>query len=172
MITFTYHDLEPEEQAAVQAIRLLADERGKTREGRLVAPGARAYSRAVHQARAALAGGAEGNERAIILAAAPLLWSITQQGVGWTELVRAAGLIPAWQKQATGQPITEPTGPRRTHEDYHPSKPPMVLAHEHTAARLRTRQGRHVSAPAAVSLTDLPARVTVHVRTTEIWSLR
>lgn len=176
MDSITY--LEPEEAAVVAALRLLATEQGRTRDGQPVAPTRAAYKRQIKAAQARIQAGKETTDRDHILAAAPLIWWIDMHSLGWADLIEIAGLaIAKPHGKPAGTPITRhgQSTTARDHvnpDDYHPPLPPMVLASTRTARTLATRSGERIPAPGPVSLAALPARITVHTRTTEIWSLR
>lgn len=173
------YELMDEERHAAAAIRLLAEEAGRmTTDGALAAPSRKSYQAAVGDARRKEQAGETLSDRERILAAAPLQWWIDMYSEGWSSLVQAAGVTPAWTRKtpraldpivATGQSATA-----RDHirpEDIHPPLPPMQHRETIQRATLIDRQGRRIPA-GPVQWSDLPNVVTVHVRTTEIWELR
>lgn len=172
------YELMDEERHAAAAIRLLAEEAGRmTMDGAMAAPSRKSYQAAVGDARRKEKAGEALSDRERILAAAPLQWWIDMYSEGWSSLVQAAGVTPAWTRKT---PRLEPivaTGKSTTAQDHirpddaHPPFPPVQHRQTIRRAILIDRQGRRIPA-GPVFLAELPDLITVHVRTTEIWGLR
>jgi hypothetical protein len=178
--------------AAQAAIRLLASETGRTRDGKPLAVSGKNYHREVSAAKRKQEDGQELDEREAILAAAPRRWWIDQVADGYPAMCRAAGVAPAYAGKPSHATEMNEAPPRlppiyKAIEDYHPPLPPLARQegdYYDTAARRRVPEreitvldanGRPLPPPQddpQAWLAQLPAVVTVRVTTTERWAIR